>query len=301
MSNSNRNRRNNTQKYNSSSKSSDNDKTDSLIGEIDKVESSSTVDSDFVKLDELVYAPLHALAESDYHLREEIIQSIKSLSQPNIKGDEQMLFLKTLNIAFEQVRANDKEKYKVDTLQVRVPLMSIVPLANLGIDESEIDFSAEVRSQENPYDNVRKFEARICSPEQRDSDFLPRVSYKIKVKSIPATEGIMRLIDSLGANQVAKLLKSNGVDEDGNPNKNITEINDLKSRVTKLKQIYSKIDEVTDDMEQMNKIKDNISTKGQNPISAKKQAILDEIIKCQDAIMKKEISCVISEETHQKN
>lgn len=268
----------------------------------------TVMDSDFVNLNDLVYAPLRALAESNHNLRSEVIKSIQSLS--SVDNDEQgtTYHLNKINIAYDQVRADVDDSYSVDKLQVQVPLLSIVPVTNLGIEESEISFSAEVRTQESLDNNDRKFEARICSPEQRNSDFLPRVTYKMKVKSIPATEGIMRLIDSLSANQVSKKLESQIIASDGNQegamqNNTLSLINDLKVRATKLKQLYAKIDESLDEIEQMNKVKNNSSNGPEFYDKAffmdKKAAILDEVIKCQDEIMRKEISCVIPEETEQ--
>lgn len=260
------------------------------------------LDSDFVNLDDLVYAPLHALAESNHKLRSEVINNIQNMSAVDNDNNEEIYHLKRINIAYDQVRADVDDSYSVDKLQVQVPLLSIIPVTNLGIEEAEIGFSAEVRTQDN---TDRKFEARVCSPEQRNSDFLPRVSYKMKVKSIPATEGIMRLVDSLSANQVAKKLESQIISPDGSSTGQTQRneravINELKGRVTTLKQLYAKVNDALDEMDQLNKIKPVSTTKksayDKNFFDDRKTAIVDEILKYQDEIMRKEISCVISDD-----
>lgn len=263
------------------------------------------LDSDFVNLDDLVYAPLHALAESNHKLRSEIINNIQNMATVDNGNNEPIYHLKWINIAYDQVRADVDDSYSVDKLQVQMPLLSIVPVTNLGIEEAEIKFSAEVRTQENMEKTERKFEARVCSPEQRDSDFLPRVSYRMRVKSIPATEGIMRLIDSLSANQVAKKLDSqiispNGSSASDKQKEEMATLNELKSKVTTLKQLYAKVTDTLNEMEQLKKIKPastvDKSEYNKSFFEDRKEAIVNEILKYQNEIMRKEIACVISED-----
>lgn len=263
------------------------------------------LDSDFVNLDDLIYAPLHALAESNYKLRSEVINNVQNMATVDNGNDGTIYNLKNINIAYDQVRADVDYSYSVDKLQVQVPLLSLVPVTNLGIKEAEIEFSTEVRTQENIEKKERKFEARVCSPEQRNSDFLPRVSYKVKVKSIPATEGIMRLIDSLNANQVVKKMESQIISANGNATNDkqkveMATLNELKSRVTTLKQLYAKVNDILDEMEQLKKIKSpsdtNKSEYDKTFFEGRKKAIVDEIIKSQDEIMRKEISYMIPDE-----
>ena len=261
---------------------------------------SEIMESKFVDLNDLVYAPLCALAESNHNLRNEIINSIISMSSVDNDNQEKTYHLKRLNIAYEQLRSDIDDSYSVDTLQVQIPLLSIVPVTNLGIEESEIEFSAEVRTKEISDVKDGLYEARICSPEQRASDFLPRVSYKMKVKAIPATEGIMRLVDSLSSNQVSKKISSQAISSDGvideQADSSTALLNDLKERVIKLKHTYAKINDVSEEINQMDKIKNNISSDDKASFANEKAEILDEIIKYQNEIMEKEISCVISKD-----
>lgn len=215
-------------------------------------------DSDFILLDDLVYAPLHALAQSNQQLRAQVADAIKSMGTVRQNGAEETIRLNNLNIAYDQVRQEGEDGYSVDNLQVQVPLLSIVPVTNLNVEKAEIDFSTEIKA-ENSGDGQCKIMARICSPEQRESDFLPRVRYKLKIASLPATEGIMRLTDMLSSNQIAKKLDTTPVTTDGNlgseEQKNIhMEITEIKGKIKRLKQLYEKISNMMAEQEKLYQI-----------------------------------------------
>lgn len=215
-------------------------------------------DSGVIPIDDLIYAPLHALAKANQQLREQVVDAVKSLGDIQQNGQEETVQLHNINIAYEQVRPEGNEGYSVDNMQVQVPLLSIVPVANLNVEKAEIDFSTEVKVVDES-EGKREINARICSPGQRDSDFLPRVSYKLKVASIPATEGIMRLTDLLSSNQVAKQLDTTPVAVDGNlgsdDQKNTwQEVSKLKAKIKKLRQLNQKISNMISDQEKLQQL-----------------------------------------------
>lgn len=215
-------------------------------------------ESDFIPLDDLVYAPLHALARSNQQLRAQVVDAIKSMGTLRQNGAEETVRLNNINIAYEQVRPEGDEGYSVDNLQMQVPLLSIVPITNLNVEKAEIDFSTEVKAEKGE-EGKCAITARICSPEQRESDFLPRVSYKMKIRSIPATEGILRLTDLLSSNQIAKKTDTTPVAVDGNlgseEQKNTwQEVTKLKAKIKKLKQLYQKISDMIAEQERMQQI-----------------------------------------------
>lgn len=216
------------------------------------------VDSNFIPLDDLVYAPLHALAQSNQQLRAQVVETIKSMGALRQNGAEETVELENLNIAYEQVRQEGDEGYSVDNLLMQVPLLSIVPMVNLNVEKAEIGFSTEVKVERGEGGECVVM-ARICSPEQRESDFLPRVSYRMRIGSLPATEGIMRLTDLLSANQIAKKLDTTPVAVDGNlgseDQKNIwQEVTGLRTKIKKLKQLYQKIADMIAEQERMEQI-----------------------------------------------
>lgn len=225
----------------------------------EEVQHGEIMDNDFLPLDELVYAPLYALAQSNHRLRAQILDAIKSMGTGKQNGQEETVHLNNLNIAYDQLRPESDEGYSVDTLQVQVPLLSIVPLANLSVEKAEIDFSTEIKAIRNEKSGESKINARICAPSQRDSDFLPKVSYKLQISSIPATEGILRLTDALSSGQVAKKLDSRPVavtgDLGSDEQKSVIEkTKKLKVKIGRLKQLYKKISDMIDEQEKLHQI-----------------------------------------------
>lgn len=237
---------------------SNTDKINDSSQQEDHKNSESYMDSDFIPLDDLVYAPLHALAKSNQQLRAQIVDAIRSMGAAKQNGQEEIIHLNNINIAYDQIRPESEEGYSVDNLQMQVPLLSVVPITNLNVEKAEIGFSTEIRVL-NEQEGKCKINARICSPEQRESNFLPRVSYKMQISSIPATEGILRLTDILSANQVAKKLDTTPVaisgDMGSDDQKNIwQEVSQLKTKIMKLKQLYQKISEMIAEQEKLYQI-----------------------------------------------
>lgn len=264
----------------------------------DKVDGDSYQDSDFIPLDDLVYAPLHALAKSNQQLRAQVVDTIKSMGTVRQNGQEEVIRLNNINIAYDQVRPEGDEGYSVDNLQMQVPLLSIVPITNLNVEKAEIDFSTEVRAEKQDEEKCM-ITARICSPEQRESDFLPRVSYKLQITSLPATEGIMRLTDMLSSNQIAKKTDTTPVAVDGNLGSNDQkntwlEVSKLKAKIKKLKQLYQKISDMIAEQERMEQISKDAFEEVTREFDRDKYMmalshIANRIMEYQEKIMNKEI------------
>lgn len=257
------------------------------------------MDSDFILLDDLVYAPLHALAKSNQQLRAQILEAIKSMGTSRQNGQEETIHLNNINIAYDQIRPEPEEGYSVDNLQVQVPLLSIVPVTNLNVDKAEISFSTEVKAVMNEQTGETKINARICSPSQRDSDFLPKVSYKLQISSLPATEGILRLTDALSANQVAKKLDTTPVAVNGDlssdeQKKAAMENRQLRAKITRLNQLYQKISDMINEQERLHQISKDAFEEDTYEFDRDKylmaqSSIINRIMEYQEQIIDKEI------------
>lgn len=212
-------------------------------------ESSKTkvMDNDFMPLQELVYASLQALEESNIRLHNHAINTIKRLTSNTATNTDDIIHLKNLSLAFDQIHPDD-DGYCLDKMQLDIPVLSIISLTNLAIEKAEIDFSAEICT-EIDNDGKKVINARVTSPEQRDTDHLPHISYKITVASEPGTEGLLRITDIMNTNQIARKTDSTPVSlsgelADGSQKKNWKEINHLKTNVKRLTRLYSKISEI---------------------------------------------------------
>lgn len=256
-------------------------------------------DSDFIPLDDLVYAPLHALAKSNRQLRAQVVDAIRSMGTLCQNGSEETLRLNNINISYDQVRPEAEEGCSVDNLQLQVPLLSIVPVTNLNVEKAEIDFSTEVKAQQEENGPCRIL-ARICAPQQRDSDFLPRVTYKLQIESLAATEGVMRLTDMLSASPVAKKTDTTPVAVDGNPGSQEQKhtrlaVAKMRAKVKKLKQLYQKISDMIAEQERLQQIsreafEENTYDFDRDRYLMAQANITNRIMEYQEKIMDKEIA-----------
>lgn len=254
--------------------------------------------SEFIPLDDLVYAPLHALAQSNQQLRAQVVDTIRNMGTLHQNGAEETVQLNNINIAYEQVRPEGDEGYSVDNLQMQVPLLSIVPITNLNVEKAEIEFSTEVKTDKGEGGRCA-ITARICSPEQRESDFLPRVTYRLQISSLPATEGVMRLTDLLSANQIAKKTDTTPVAVDGSlgdeAQKNTwQEVTQNKAKIKNLKHLYQKISDMIAEQERMQQISRDASAETTREFDKKKflmaqSEIANRIMEHQETIMNLEI------------
>lgn len=226
-----------------------------------KEESKNQVaESEFIPIEDLVYAPLYALAQSNQQLRAHIVESIKTMGYTEQQNKEEIIHLKHINLAYDQVK-QEADGYSVDNLQVQVPIMSIVPMQQLNVEKAEIAFSTEVKAVEDKEFSKTNIYARMCSPTQRESDFLPKVTYKLQVNSLPATEGILRLIDSLSSSQVAKKLNTRPVAITGDfgseeQKEMLRESKTYKAKISRLKQLYQKISDLIAEQEKLRQLSD---------------------------------------------
>ncbi len=264
-----------------------------------KEKAAEVMDNDFILLDDLVYAPLHALAKSNHQLRAEIVSAIRDLGTSRQNGQEEVIHLDNINIAYDQIRTEGEDGYSVDNLQVQVPLLSIIPVTNLGVDKAEISFSTEVKAVNNKETGETKINARICSPSQRESDFLPKVSYKLQISAIPATEGIMRLTDALSTNQVAKKTDTTPVAASGGlgneEQKNIIQKNkQLRAKIGRLRQLYQKISDMIAEEERLHQIsrdafEESVYEFDKDKYLMAQSSIINRIMEYEEQIIDKEI------------
>lgn len=256
----------------------------------------SFIEDQFIKLEDLVYAPVGALAESNMRLHGSVINAIKHMGTLKQEGKEQIIHLENINLAYEHLKPGIEEGYDVETIQLQVPLLSIVPIQNLNIKNAEIDFSTEVKILKEEEDKY-SINGRVCSPQQRDTDFLPRVSYKMRIQSIPAMEGLLRVTDSLSAAPVAKQLGSTPVAPTGDPRgEQYIQMRELQEKVrlreNKLTDLYKKI---TDAIEQQEKLKELKKTEQKNQTFDKEKymdlqdRIMDQIMQLKEQRLKLEI------------
>ena len=172
-----------------------------------KTDETTNDTNQFLPLDELVYAPLKAVALSNMSLATSFIDNIKSLGTVKHIGNEEVLFLQKLNIEYDKLHPSENNDTYIEKVEMQVPLLSLIQIPNLNIKNAEVDFQAETAVLEDK-ENKKSIVARICSPQTRKTDELPKIEYKIKLKSACVTEGYMRITAALDLNPVSKKLNA---------------------------------------------------------------------------------------------
>lgn len=168
---------------------------------------------EFMRIEDLLYAPLQALSISNQNLRRQVLDEIKSMSEEKGTDEHPVYLLENLNVAYKQFRRDENNLFRKDTIEMTVPELSIVPISGLNVKEAEIDFTAEICSVVMDGESI--LGARVCSPSTRDSDDLPKMVCKMKVESIPATEGEMRIIDTINSSKLVNVEVGDEINSDG--------------------------------------------------------------------------------------
>lgn len=250
--------------------------------------------SQFFPLDELVYAPLKSVALSNMGLSTSFIDNIKSLGTVKHIGNEEVLFLKKLNIEYDKLHPSENNDTYIEKVEMQVPLLSLIQIPSLNIKNAEIGFHAEVAVSEDQK-SQKSIVARICSPQTRKTDELPKIEYKIKLKSAGVTEGYMRITDALDANPVSKKLGASPLTSTRTVPETLQASFDQKRNLQKqadiLHGLYNDISEFIKENEAANNsffIEDKEFNK--QKYENMKQDILAKILKIQEAMLENKIT-----------
>lgn len=259
-----------------------------------KTDETTNDTSQFFPLDELVYAPLKAVALSNLNLGTSFIDNIKSLGTVKHIGNEEVLFLKKLNIEYDKLHPSENNDTYIEKIEMQVPLLSLIQIPNLNIKNAEVDFQAEVAVVEDK-GNKKGIVARICSPQTRKTDELPKIEYKIKLKSAGVTEGYMRIVDALDSSPVSKKINASPLTSSRNVPEALQASFDQKRKLQKqldiLYGLYNDISEFIKENESANEsffINDREFSK--QKYEDMKQDILSKILKIKEAMLENKIT-----------
>lgn len=248
--------------------------------------------SQFLPLDELVYAPLEAVALSNMNLSTSLIDNIKSLATVKHIGNEEVLFLKKLNIEYDKLHPSGNNDTYIEKVEMEVPLLSLIQIPSLNIKNAEVDFQAEVAVLEDGK-NKKNIVGRICSPQTRTTDELPKIEYKIKLKSASVTEGYMRITDALDSSPVSKKLEAYPLTSSRNIPEALQASFDLKRNLQKqadiLHGLYNDISNFIKENETATELTDNCEFDKQKYQDIK-QNILTKIMEIKKVLLENKIS-----------
>lgn len=172
----------------------------------------------FIDLTELLYVPAYSVSKSNMRLSASIIELIKSVSTTNPPNtdtlEDQFFELNTINIAYDRIKESDTsdgDETNLETVEVKIPLLSVIPITNLQVNKTKIKFDAEI-GKVTETDGKYSMEARVTAEKSRPSDYFPKMEFEMSLESASPTEGIARLLDVLNANPIPKVIKNTAID-----------------------------------------------------------------------------------------
>ena len=165
----------------------------------------------------------------------------------------------TRNVAFtyEKKSMNEDGTSNNDQMKVEVPILAIVPVSNLQIDEVAVLFDMEVKQSES---SQTEFDANLSahatvgfsflkvsvsgsvsahSSNTRSSDNSAKYNVSVTATNHGTPEGLGRVLDMMAANVAPSLISSEVRDADG---KELSE--EEKSKSEKLKVVRAEIDQL---------------------------------------------------------
>lgn len=259
-----------------------------------KTDETTNDTSQFFPLDELVYAPLKAVALSNLSLGTSFIDNIKNLGTVKHIGNEEVLFLKKLNIEYDKLHPSENNDTYIEKVEMQVPLLSLIQMPNLNIKNAEVDFHAEVAVLEDQK-NKKNIVARICSPQTRKTDELPKIEYKIKLKSACVTEGYMRITDALDLNPVSKKLNASPLTSSRTVPETLQASFDQKKNLQRQADIlYGLYNDISEFIKENEETKNSLFMEDKEFNKKKyedmKQDILAKILKIKEALLENKIT-----------
>ncbi len=208
------------------------------------------IGSQFTGLDmkELIGGPLSAAADASVQLAQSTAEFIN-----DVGFDEQK---KVRNVQFGYTKKNENPDGSIsnDDMNVNVPLLAIVPIPNLQIDEVNILFDMEVKESQKSESskdyggsftgtaNFGIFKATVSGSvsahesNTRSSDNSAKYHVDVRATNHGTPEGLSRVLDMMSACIAPELLGSTIVGEDGKALEG-----QRKERAQKLKQLQAEI------------------------------------------------------------
>ncbi len=201
---------------------------------------------------QLIGGPLSAAAESSTLLANSTADFINKVGfEPDGK-------LRTVAFGYQKRSVNEDGTTNLDEMNVAVPMLAIVPIPNLQIDEVNILFDMEVKQSEKSESeldlsasasaslNLGLFKVSISGSvsahqsQTRSSDNSAKYHVDVRATNHGVPEGLARVLDMMAANVAPSLVGSTIRDENG---QSLPDASRAKAeKLKKLRQEMSQID-----------------------------------------------------------
>lgn len=217
-----------------------------------------------LQMDQLIGGPLRAAADANAHLANSTADFINNIGFDN-KGN-----VRNVMFGYQKRTANEDGTSNLDELKVAVPILAIVPIPNLQVDEVNILFDMEVKQserEESSRDMSAKLDASVriwpvkvnvtgsVSAHQsntRSSDNSAKYHVDVRATNHGIPEGLARVLDMMAANVAPALVSSTLKDGNG---QDLSEQARIKAE--RLKLLRHEISQIED---RLTAAKDGLST-----------------------------------------
>lgn len=182
---------------------------------------------------QLIGAPLEATADASINLARSTANFI------NTVGFQEDGSTRNTSFKYNKKDVDDDGNVVDQEMSIDVPLLAIVPIPNLQVDEVNVLFDMEVKSSESHEDSSDKsgslkgtgklgfgpFSVKATvsgsisshSANTRKSDNSAKYHVDVRATNHGTPEGLSRVLDILAASVSPSLVKANAVDETGKP------------------------------------------------------------------------------------
>jgi hypothetical protein len=178
-------------------------------------------------MDQLIGAPLRAAADASTQLANATATFINTVGFDDDKK------IRTASFGYQMRSVNEDGTSNVDDMKVEVPILAIVPIPNLQIDEVNILFDMEVKQSEKSEKSLdagmnlsgsAKFgpvkvnvsgNVSVHSSNTRSTDNSAKYHVDVKATNHGTPEGLARVLDMMAANVAPMLVGSSLKDGDG--------------------------------------------------------------------------------------
>lgn len=177
----------------------------------------------------LIGAPLTAAADASVQLAQSTADFINNV------GFDKDGKVRTVDFGYEKKINNEDGTVDVQEMKVQVPMLAIVPIPNLQVDEVNVTFDMEVKESEQSEKatdasaslsgsgKIFGFNVSVSgsvsshSSNTRSSDNSAKYHVDVSAANHGAPEGLARILDIMSVNVAPSLVSSTPVDEYGNP------------------------------------------------------------------------------------
>jgi len=153
-----------------------------------------------ISIAELIAAPLKAASDAQLDLAQSTVEFIKSMGvEKNGDGNE---CVRNIDFTLESPKAGGG----MNEFRIRAPLLAVVPLPNLAVEEVNVDFQMEV-TLTSKTDSVgdKEGEVTICgkvtssASQTRETNQSAKYHINVKAARQETPEGLARILDIMAA------------------------------------------------------------------------------------------------------